>query len=108
MKEAMDWLAYQMVPDEQGDLLMPEERLMVAVFDRALRDMLFPEKTTPRHVINSARRYFKNTKSNYLHSFGYLCLHFGLCQNEVRRLIFSKEERERLLFLTKTSRRRGL
>ena len=107
MKDTINMLAYQMDPEVREEGLMPEERLLVGIFDRALRDLMFPEKTTPRHVRRSARRYFKSHDCRHLGSFGYFCLHFGLCQEEVRRLVFTEGNRAKLVLLIKTSRRKG-
>lgn len=87
------------VPSPAERLLSPEERLLVAIFYRALRDYVFPERTTEANDIRSARRYFMFPRPWIFGSFGYFCLYFDLSSDELKKVIESDEMKERLKVL---------
>lgn len=106
MREKLDRIVPQMDTDGHDGGLLPEERLLVAIFDRALRDLLCPGKMIPRHETRAARKYFSSLSAKHIGSFGYFCLHFGFNPKEVRKKVFSREGGAELLAISKSLQKR--
>lgn len=78
-------------------ILSPEERLLIAIFDRALRDRFCPNDCIPQHHVRSAKWYFENNgREEEFGSFSFFCAYFGLTRKEVRKAIHSREMIDRL------------
>ena len=67
--------------DPINDSLDPHQRLLVAIFDRALRDHLSPAEV-PQHHRRSAKKYFY-TKTVEYGTFRHFCDMLGLNPDEL-------------------------
>lgn len=77
--------------------LTPEESLLVAIFDRALRDYLHPCPGLSQSYQRSASWYFEN--KNGKHEFGtfaHFCYYFDIDMEKTRAIILSEDIKELL------------
>lgn len=65
----------------------PEERLLIAICDRALRDIMGVDGALKKEELRSARLYFLNHGSEEYGTFAHFCEHFGLCRKRILRKV---------------------
>lgn len=74
----------------------PEKRLLIAIFDRALRDFLAPDMATGREHIRSGKQYFYTAESRDYGTLGHFCEEMDIDPNYVLERVFSDDMEERL------------
>lgn len=89
-----------MEPDPKVDM-SPEKRLVMAIFNRAARDILCPENCTQKKHIRSAKAYFENLNPNEFGTLGHFCLVFNLDHKEVKRVALSDYMRDYLIAVSR-------
>jgi hypothetical protein len=74
--------------------LSPEERLLVAIADRAIRDLLNVDnsKLLKPEDVRSARVYFIDTRVEVHGTFAHFCEHFDLDRRELIRKVLEGDE----------------
>jgi len=79
----------------------PEENLLVAVLDRAIRDLFLKGKMEDAR---SAYFYFINRNPRDYGSFRFFCEHFGYSWQALSRKILDSVDKEILIQATKSGR----
>ena len=80
-------------PPEFSRELCPEGRLLIAILDRAIRDVFSKDPTIAREDRRSASWYFESQNEDQYGSFKHLCKWIGIDYRLARERIFKNKIR---------------